>query len=222
VESSLGAAAPNSAWILVDAKHVPDGLDTPALSGMLVALDPGHESGKDATTATTAIERIVGSGATIDSAAAQADVIRSAPAVAGVETALLIATGLGAALAIIALILTLVTGARERLRLVGTLRTLGFDRRQTTGLVGWEVAPILVTGLIGGLVAGLLLPFAVLAPLDLSSFTGGARPPIAVDPLIISLVLTAFVVVVAAAVALAVWLASSRSPASVLRVGEEE
>ncbi|GAA4347345.1 FtsX-like permease family protein [Microbacterium rhizosphaerae] len=220
--TSLGAAAPNSAWILVDAAHVPDGLDEPAPSGALVALDSAHARGEDAVTATAAIAKIVGSGATIDSAAAQAEVIRAAPAVAGVETALLIATALGAALAVMALVLTLVTGARERLRLVGTLRTLGFDRRQTTGLVVWEVAPILATGLVGGLVAGLLLPFAVLVPLDLSSLTGGAQPPIAGDPMTISLVLAVFVVVVAAAVALAVWIASTRSPASVLRVGEEE
>jgi putative ABC transport system permease protein len=222
VTTSLGAAAPHSAWVLVDAKHVPDGLDEPALGGALVALDADHSSGKDADTATSAIARIVGSEATVDSAAAQAAVIRSAPAVAGVETALLVATALGAALAIVALVLTLVAEARERMRLVGTLRTLGFDRRETTGLVVWEVAPILATGLVGGIVAGLLLPFAVLAPLDLSSFTGGARPPIVVDPVVISLVLLVFVAVVAAAVALAVWIASTRSPAAVLRVGEEE
>ncbi|MDL9977835.1 FtsX-like permease family protein [Microbacterium sp. ASV49] len=220
--ASLGAAAPNSAWILVDKKNLPDGLDTPSLRGALVALDGAHQSGKDAATAGSAIAKVTGAGVTMMDAAAQADAIREAPAVTGVESALMIATALGALLAVIALVLTLVMGARERIRLVGTLRTLGFDRRQTTGLVVWEVAPILATGLVGGVIAGIVLPFAVLAPLDLSAFTGGAQPPIPIDPLVITAVVAVFVVVVAAVVALAVWISSRRSPASVLRVGEEE
>lgn len=221
-DTSLGAAAPNSAWILIDKKNLPDGLDTPTLRGALVAMDGGHQSGKDAAAAASAIGSIAGVAATVLSAAAQADAIRSAPGVGGVETALIVATGVGALLAVIALVLTLVMGARERLRLVGTLRTLGFDRRQTTGLTVWEVAPIMVTGLVGGLLAGIALPFAVLAPLDLSAFTGGAQPAIPIDPLLITAVVAVFVVVVAAVVALAVWISSRRSPASVLRVGEEE
>jgi len=190
--------------------------------GALITLDADHESEKDADAAASAIAGIAGAGARTHVAAADAAVIRSAPAVSGVETALMIATALGAALAAIALILMLVMGAKERIRLVGTLRTLGFNGRQTTGLVMWEAGPILVAGLVGGLIAGLVLPLIVLAPLDLSAFTGGAQPGIHVDAASVGVVVAAFGIVVAAVLALAVWIASRRNPATVLRVGEGE
>jgi len=214
----IGGVGNGVPWVLVDRNLIPGGVDAPHLAGALVAVQPGV----DPVSVAGPVQRAAGHDAVVTSAAEQAHTIRAAPVVGGLQFALLAAAGLGALLAVMALVLTLVMSAAARVRLTATLRTLGFSRRQSTWLVVWEVAPIVLAGLLGGVVVGLLLPPTVLAPLNLTAFSGGVEPPLTFDPLTIAAVVASFLLVVAAIVAVTLAVATRRNPAGVLRTGEDE
>jgi len=129
---------------------------------------------------------------------------------------------LAALMCALALVLTLVAAAAERVRLLSRLRTLGLDGRQSAALVAWEAAPVVLPGVLLGWVVGAAVVIAVYPALDLRSFTGGAdRPSLAVDPVLLlgstGGVLAASVVAVLVAV-----LSGSRARlGAVLRVGDD-
>jgi putative ABC transport system permease protein len=184
-----------------------------------VALAPGA----DAAAVHAGLQRIGGVGATIGDAVAERDALRRSPLVAGTETVALLSIGLTALLCVAALLLTLVLNTGARIRLVATLRTIGFSSRQTAGVLAWELGPVLVVGLLAGAVVGLTLPTVVLGPLDLRGFTGSpVQPAIVRDPLLSAAALAGFALVAAAATAVALAAARRRSPAAVLRTGGGE
>jgi len=211
----------NSPWLLLDTRVLPKGfgLHAGVTTTALVLLEPGV----DAAAVQKRLSMIAGQGAVLHSAPAQADAARAAPVVGGLERMLVIAIVLAFVLCTLALLLALVSNAVNRQRLSATLRTLGFSRRQNGALTAWEIGPTVCAGLIGGLAAGLALPFVVVAPLNLAAFTGGtAHPMIAVNGAFIALAVVGFLVVSGVSTVIAMIVSSRRSVASVLRIGEDE
>jgi putative ABC transport system permease protein len=206
-------------WVFLDKTALPaDAGITGAPATALVALKPGADS----AAVRAALVSIGGKGATIGDADSEAQALRAAPLVSGLELIALASILLSALMCVGALLLTLVMNAAARTRLVATLRTIGFTSRQAGGLIGWELGPIVVAGIVAGLVVGLVLPAIVLAPIDLSGFTGGPTPPaITTDPALLALGVTGFIVVTVAATLAALVAARLRSPATVLRAGGE-
>ena len=221
VDLPFGSFLPASPWIILDRTRVPkdvrDGTSTKAL---LIAIAPGHSP--------KAVERAVraqltGLGpATLTSAASFAAATRSQPLVSGME-ALTLAAALASALFCAgAFLLALGTNAPVRRRLLARLRALGFARRDTAGLVAWELGPLAIVGTAVGVATGIGLTWLVLGLVDLSVFTGGERPPLVlVDPALVVLTAVAFVVVAALATAVAVASITRTSLAGSLREGED-
>ena len=207
-------------WTIIDKTGLPSGIElTQRPSTVLVALRPGA----DAAAVHADLAAIAGARAIVGDAVQQQTTLRKAPLVSGLETVALVSIALSALMCMGALLLTLVMNTASRTRLVATLRTIGFTGRQTAGLLGWELGPVLAVGLIAGILVGLALPAVVLAPIDLTGFTGGpVRPDVVIDPVLIAAAAVGFAVVTAAATLIALAGARRRSPATVLRAGGEE
>jgi putative ABC transport system permease protein len=125
-------------------------------------------------------------------------------------------------LSALALVLTLVAAAAERVRLLSRLRTLGLDGRQSGSLVAWEALPVVLPGVLVGLLVGVTVSMAVYPAVDLRAFTGGVeRPAIAVDPLLLAASLAGVLVASGLAVVVAVLTGSRAQLGSMLRVGDE-
>ncbi|MGH1549486.1 FtsX-like permease family protein [Leifsonia poae] len=202
-------------WVFLDRTTLPA---TSGVTGepqtVLVKLAPGA----DAAHVHAELQRIGGSGAQVGDAIAERDSLRDAPLVSGTEQVALLSIALTVLLCIAALLLTLVLNTSARIRLVATLRTIGYSSRQTAGVLAWELGPVLVIGLAAGAVVGLLLPAVVLDPLDLRGFTGSpVQPPVVQDPLLVTAALAGFAVVAAVATVVVLAGARRRSPATVLR-----
>lgn len=211
-----GVYVRDSRWAIVDRSALPASSGvTGSPQTVLVALAPGA----DAARVHAELARIGGSGALVGDAVAERAALRTSPLVVGTESIALLSIALTVLLCVAALVLTLVMNTAARVRLVATLRTVGFSARQTAGVLAWELGPVLVIGLVAGAVVGLVLPGIVLGPLDLRGFTGSpVQPEVAGDPWLSAAALAGFAVV--AAVAMLVALAGARrsSPAAVLRV----
>lgn len=207
-------------WTIIDKTGLPSGLTlTQRPSTVLVSLQPDADAAK----VHAELARIAGDRAIVGDAVEERTLLRKAPLVSGLETVALVSIALSALMCIGALLLTLVMNTAARTRLVATLRTIGFTGRQTAGLLGWELGPVLVVGLIAGILVGVALPAVVLAPIDLTGFTGGpVRPSVVVDPVLVAAAAVGFAVVTTAATLIALAGARRRSPATVLRAGGEE
>ncbi|WP_348786565.1 FtsX-like permease family protein [Leifsonia sp. NPDC080035] len=205
----------DSTWVIIDRTTLPASSEvTGTPQTVLVSLAPGA----DAQRVHAELARIGGAGATVGDAIAERAALRASPLVAGTESVALLSIALTALLCIGALLLTLVMNTAARIRLVATLRTIGFSSRQTAGVLAWELGPVLVVGLIAGAVVGLLLPGVVLGPLDLRGFTGSpVQPEIVRDPWLILAALAGFAAVAAVATLAALAGARRASPAAVLR-----
>jgi putative ABC transport system permease protein len=87
------------------------------------------------------------------------------------------------ALAAVALIETVIAGARDRGRTLSFLRTLGFTTRHGRWLTFGELVPLVLTGVVAGTLAGLGIVALLGPPLGLMVSTGGVTPPaLAFDP----------------------------------------
>lgn len=85
---------------------------------------------------------------------------------------------------LLAVLLVLLVGARERAAAVAHLRVLGLSARQRRGLALVEIAPVAVCAVAAGWALGLLLPGITGPVVDLRPYTGGFRAgTFAVDPL---------------------------------------
>jgi putative ABC transport system permease protein len=147
------------------------------------------------------IARIAGNGEKLQVADAQVRTLTEAPLVGGLEALTATAIVLSLILCVLALMLALITGTRERNRVVGRLRALGFSRRQATGLVGWEVGPMTVLGVVAGAIAGLCLTLVFLSVVDLTTFIGSSQPPeFETNPVVLAGIILAFAVCAAIAV----------------------
>jgi putative ABC transport system permease protein len=214
-----GVYVRDAEWVFVDRTALPEGSGiTGRPQTVLVKLAPGA----DAARVHTELERIGGRGAVIGDAVAERAALRTSPLVAGSEAIAALSIALTLLLCVAALLLTLVLNTAARIRLVATLRTIGYTSRQTAGVLAWELGPVLVFGLVAGAAVGLALPTLVLSPLDLRGFTGSpVQPAVVQDPLLVGAALAGFAVVAAVATAVALAGARRRSAAAVLRNGGE-
>jgi putative ABC transport system permease protein len=221
VDLPFGSFLPASPWVMLDRTQVPKNVRTgSSTTALLIAVAPRHSS--------ASVERAVRAQVsalgplTLTSATSFADATRSQPLVSGMEALTLAAALTSALFCAAAFLLALGTNAPVRRRLLARLRALGFARRDTAGLVAWELGPLAIVGTIVGVAVGLGLTWLVLGLVDLSVFTGGESPPIVlVDPLLVSGTAAAFVVVAALASAVAVAAITTASLAGSLREGED-
>ena len=194
---SIHGASPkfvtNPPWVMIDRAALPahSGLPAQPLT-MLLAVRPGTDDAK----LLAAVTRVAGGSAIVqdaDRAIAQSD---AAPIVTGFQAMTEVAIALSALMAIAALLLTLVAGTTARVILFARLRALGFSRRQSGGLVAWEVGPMVGLGVIVGLVVTAIVSFVMFGSIDLGGFTGGvSRPATVIDPLVVTATVVALVAV---------------------------
>lgn len=212
------AYSPRSNWVLLDRANADSFVDSLVPRTVLVRFAPGADP--DAVTASLA--EIAGPSATVTTPDLLLDRLRSISTTSGLVVALIAAIVLSSLLTALAIVLTLVVGRPARDRLMPLLATLGLRRRGERALVAWEVGPIVVVALVAGALLGALLPYVVLQGIDLRSFTGeDAQPAVAFDPWLIAAVLGGWVLVTAAAVALASRVSGDATAASALRKEEE-
>ena len=218
VTLTTGAFLDNSPWVMLDSRAELGR----TLTGPVQAVFLGLDAGADSAVVSRAIRGIVGTGAVVTAAEESAVGIRTTPLVTGMELVTIAALLLSALFCVAVFVLTLAMNAKDRMRLLARLRALGFDRRQSAGLVGWELGPITVVGLVAGTIVGLALAGLVLASVDLADFTGGDAPPlVSVDPLLLAAAVLGFVAAAALATLLSIALARRAPAAAVLREGEE-
>ncbi|MDF1478085.1 FtsX-like permease family protein [Leifsonia sp. H3M29-4] len=214
--SGYGVSGP---WAIVD-RAFADRLAGTDYQPRLLLVDTAP-SADDAAIA-TALTELGGPTTAVTSLAEAIDDARSAPATAGLRSALLIAVVVAAVLAALAVVLSAAIGAASRQRLLGLLRTLGVTERQSGAMVAWELVPPVIAAWIAGTMLGLGLPFIVTAAVDLTPFTGGVgQPAPAVDPLSVAAVLGAVLLAVLAAIAIAIVSARRTNPTTTLRMGAD-
>lgn len=132
------------------------------------------------------------------------------------------AAGVATALTALALVVVQLMGARSRADLLAVLRTQGIRRRQSMGIVAWEVGPLAVLAVVIGTLAGLGISWLLVTALDLTGLTGGdASPGLHLDPLALLTVVGVVAGTIAASVTLTAWLAGRTNLAQTLRIGEE-
>lgn len=212
-------------WMLVDAADVDRlGVALPDAQRLLVGLSPGADPATVAQALDEAVtaaqpQSVRGLVVVQDIAAALADA--RSPAIAAVETALLVAAAVALALTVLAIALATVSVAAARNRLLGVLRILGMSTRQLRGVLAWELGPLAITAALVGTALGFALAAIVTAVLDLRPFVGGlAQPGPVVDPVAIAVALLVFTVTVVAAGAIAVLLGRRLAPAGAVKIGD--
>jgi len=219
---AVRAAVPftsSTTWVLADsayAEQISD--DTPIPVRLLVRV----EDGADVPAVAAELAETFGPSVRVTTLADTLDAVYADPAFAGLRGALVAGVMVCAVLSAVAVVVTLVLGARPRRRILALLQTLGASPRAGRGLVVWELAPAGVAALVVGGLLGALLPVLLASVIDLRPFTRGVDPPsYAVDPLVLLLTLGGF----AAVTLLVTWaaLAISRRArvAAVLRTVEE-
>ncbi|WP_434743374.1 FtsX-like permease family protein [Micromonospora sp. SH-82] len=92
----------------------------------------------------------------------------------------------GAGLALLAVALTVLAGARDRAQTVFRLRTLGLSRGQWRGLLLIELAPLTGVAVLTGALVGALLPVLLAPTLGLRAFTGGTPVTVTFDPALVA------------------------------------
>ena len=186
-------------WLLVDRAHA-DSLDfiSPDVSTrVLVRVTAGANAATVADALESNVQGRASASAVVESAApaaspvvvtTPADIVTELsvnPAVRDVHAAAGLAIVGAVLISTLALLLTELLEGPARRTTVARLTAVGLSRRQGAAIVRWEVAPLSVAGLIGGVLLGGALSLLVLAVVDLRPFTGGfGQPSITVDPLI--------------------------------------
>jgi len=111
---------------------------------------------------------------------------RSLALVAGVERTMVFAIVAVGLLAIVALVATVVSGARARGRALSLLRTLGMSPRLGWWLALAELAPLVLAAIVGGIAAGVVVVLALAPSLGLDVLSGGITvPPASFSPIVI-------------------------------------
>lgn len=177
-------------WLLLDTVSVPKDIHLAnQVTAALIRVAPGT----DQIELQRQIVGIVGTAETVRVADTQVRSLTGAPLVGGLEALTVAAIILSMILCVLALMLALITGTRERTRVLGRLRALGFSRRQARGLVGWEIGPMTLLGILAGVITGLCLPLVFLSVVDLTTFIGSSQPPeFEINPVLISTIVVAF------------------------------
>lgn len=204
-------------WVLIDRAMAPhaDGIAV----GMLLHLAPGA----DPAAAARAAAVIAGSGAAVDTAAAEERAFLGTPLDAGLHAAILVGTAVSALLCLAVFAIALAAGANDRLRRSAILRALGFGGRQGVRLLFIENAPLAVAGVAAGIAVGIGIAVVVLRTIDPIGFVGRpTAPALTVDPLTLGATVAGFLLAAGLAVAVALLLDRGRSSAAGLRtLGEE-
>ncbi|GAA1712678.1 hypothetical protein GCM10009809_06000 [Isoptericola hypogeus] len=209
-------------FVLVDAASAAGPLDVvPEPRTALVAL----ADDVDPAAAARAVRAVVAQtlpGATVDDpATVTADVLAS-PASSGIAAGAAVAVAVAAVLSVTTVVLMLVLAAPDRERLLAVLRSMGLRRRETRGIVAWEVAPWAVVAIVVGAVLGVVVPALLLASVDLRPLTGGdVQPALTVDLVPLLAAAAGFGVVVALGVVVASALGRRAATADRLRAAAD-
>jgi putative ABC transport system permease protein len=180
-------------WALID-REVAEGLMNVDFSPSVMLLDLAPSAQESEVR--EVISEVLGESAVISSPNSAAAAQSSNPVVGGLTTGLVAALAISGLLSAVALVITLIINTPARNRILRMLRILGADRKQLRGLLWWELGPMLVPALFAGIVVGHVLPYLVIAGVDLRAFTGGTvQPAIAVNPIVTLYITGAFVVV---------------------------
>jgi putative ABC transport system permease protein len=106
--------------------------------------------------------------------------------VAGVESTMVFTVVSVGLLAVVALVATVVSGARSRGRALSMLRTLGMNARFGWWLALAELAPLVIAAVLGGIAAGLAVVLVLAPSLGLDVLAGGITVPSpSLSPLVI-------------------------------------
>jgi putative ABC transport system permease protein len=158
----------------------------------------------------------------ITDASALLSVANAEPVVAGLRVALLLAALLTTLLSVLAVVLSSLSAAPARNRLIGVLRMLGMSPRQLSGLVVWELAPVAITAIVAGTALGIAELWLVTAALDLRPFLNGTVSPTpSIDLALVSGVVVGFALVVTLAGVVTTAIGRRFSPASSVKIGVE-
>jgi putative ABC transport system permease protein len=159
-------AVPDAGFLLLDAA----GMARSAPTALLVtgsALDTG--------TLRTAVRK-AGKGFIVTSRAEERGRLVDSPLQSGAERIYTTATAAGAGYAVLALLLSLLQTAPERVTLLARLRTMGMTRRQGRRLLVLESLPLALLAAVGGALVG-WATIALLAPgVDLTGLAPTALP----------------------------------------------
>lgn len=211
--------ATTGSWVLTDIADAAQITDrVPETTHLFVRVADG--ASMDAVAAD--IADIIGAPVRVASAADARAQIESDPAVTGLQAVLVAGIAVSALLSAVAVVITLVLGARARQRILALLQTLGAPPRAGSRLLVWELLPAGLAALVVGGVFGTLLPLLLNAVIDLRAFTtGAAAPGYAVDPIILLATVGGFVVVTAGATVAALAIARRARAAAILRTVED-
>ncbi|NLT56371.1 MAG: hypothetical protein GXX79_17795 [Actinomycetales bacterium] len=111
------------------------------------------------------------------------DSLRTAPLLLGVLDLLWLTVLTVALLGAVALIATVVSGARERGQVLSTLRTLGMTTRQGRWTAFGELVPLVLTAVLAGVTTGVAILYLLGPALGLVELTGGlTEPHLRVEP----------------------------------------
>ncbi|MBB2943759.1 putative ABC transport system permease protein [Actinoplanes lutulentus] len=127
-----------------------------------------------------------------------------------------------AALALLAVALTVLAGAPARGRTLSRLRTLGLSTGQGRGLLVFELVPLLGVAVLAGALTGAALPALIAPALGLDDFTAGVPAEISADPYLAAGVLVVTVLAVIAALVVEDIANRRLRLGTVLRLGEEQ
>lgn len=141
--------------------------------------------------------------------------------VAGVNSVMLVSTAAVAALALIGLVASVLAGSRSRRRSLSLLRTLGMHARLGWWLALSELAPLVLAGLLGGVIAGIGIVMALGPSFGLETLAGGVLPPtLSISPWVVGGVAAGAVVLSIIAMLTEVVAHHQDRLGDVLRVGE--
>ncbi|MFI6287546.1 FtsX-like permease family protein [Streptomyces sp. NPDC051018] len=206
-------------FLIVDASRVPGG----RAANILLITGSGVAAGDLGA----AVREADASGTAVRLRSAERDAFTESPVQSGAERVYAVATVTGAGYAVLALLLSLLRSAPERVALLARLRTMGLTRRQGRRLLVLESLPQTLLAAVGGVLAGWAAILLLSPGIDLDRLALAARrlsSPVPVrltaDPW--SLLLPAFaVVVIAAGVAAAqAWVTTRRTSTTELRAGD--
>ena len=105
--------------------------------------------------------------------------------VSGVESTMVFAVIAVALLSIVALVATVIGGARARGRALSMLRTLGMPPRLGWWLALAELGPLIAAAILGGIVSGIVVTLSLAGSIGLDVLAGGITvPAISMNPLV--------------------------------------
>lgn len=206
-------------WVLIDRAFAADvKINTFRPRALLVTLEPDA----DLDTVRASVLELAGGAGRLTTTVEEVDRMRLSPVVGTLPLLLASFIGIVALLCAATVVLSLLISAPARERLLALLRTLGLSAGQARGITAWETVPASVVAIIAGCALGAVLPFLVLAGVDLRLFTGGSQqPPVTVDPLLLLAVVGGFVVLVTVSTVAAIGVARRVSVVRALRTSEE-